>query len=225
MARDATLESVRVLTHSAIRLQSSNGVVIYFDPYDLTDAQSLHDADAVLLTHTHYDHLSPEDIARVSNESTIIIAPTSAIDEVAKAGLQVAIPMDAGDACEVRGIAIMAVPAYNVEPERLGFHPKENGWLGYLATMDDKTYYIAGDTDQNPDNEKVRCDVALIPIGGTYTMDAKQAAAFANTIKPGFVVPTHYGTAVGVKEAADEFEPLVDPSIAVIRKMEWRENA
>ena len=114
------------------------------------------------------------------------------------------------------------MPAYNVEPERLGFHPKENGWLGYLLVMDDITYYIAGDTDQNPDNEGLRCDVALIPIGGTFTMDPAQAAAFVNKLRPRIAIPTHYGTAVGVKEAVDEFEPLVDQKIEVMRKMEWR---
>ena len=88
--------------------------------------------------------------------------------------------------------------------------------------MDDITYYIAGDTDQNPDNEGLRCDVALIPIGGTYTMDPAQAAAFVNRLRPRIVIPTHYGTAVGAKEAVDEFEPLVDEKIEVMRKMEWR---
>ena len=79
-----------------------------------------------------------------------------------------------------------------------------------------------GDTDQNKDTEQVRCDVALVPIGGTYTMDAKQAAAFINTIKPRFVIPTHYGTTVGNKEDVEVFEPLVDDAITVVRKMEWR---
>ena len=130
--------------------------------------------------------------------------------------------LNAGDTTEVCGIKVEAVPAYNIQPERLQFHPKENKWLGYILTIDGATYYIAGDTDQNEDNETISCDVALIPIGGTFTMDPVQAAAFINTIKPRFVVPTHYGTTVGNKEDVDAFEPLVDSSITVIRKMEWR---
>ena len=129
--------------------------------------------------------------------------------------------MEPGDSVQIAGIAISAVPAYNVEPERLQFHPKENVWVGYLLTIDGATYYIAGDTDQNPDNEQVVCDVALVPIGGTYTMDPVQAAAFVNALKPQIVVPTHYGTITGNKDDVETFEPLVNPSISVVRKMEW----
>lgn len=220
MTDQTPFDNVRVLTHSAIRLESDGGAVLYFDPFDL--AEEFHDADAVVITHSHHDHLSPEDVAKVAKEGTVVIAPETCVAEAAKLGGGMLIPLDANEAAEVKGVVIHAVPAYNVEPERLKFHPKENRWLGYVVTMDGVTYYIAGDTDQNPDNERVKCDVALIPIGGTYTMDAKQAAAFVNAIKPRLAIPTHYGTAVGPKEAVDEFEPLVDPSIKVMRKMEWR---
>lgn len=211
--------NVRVLTHSAIRMESEYGAVLYFDPFDLDE--EFHDADAVIITHSHYDHLSPEDIEKVAKPDTLIIAPESCTAEIAQLG-RPAITLAAGEATAVKGNVVHAVPAYNVEPERLGFHPKENGWLGYLLVMDDLTYYIAGDTDQNPDNEALRCDVALIPIGGTYTMDPAQAAAFVNKLHPRIAIPTHYGTAVGTKEDIEAFEPLVDERIEVMRKMEWR---
>lgn len=210
--------NVRVLTHSAIRMESEYGAVLYFDPYDL--AEEFHDADVIAITHTHYDHFSPEDIKKVAKEDTLIVAPETCAKEVAQIGLPL-ITLAAGEATAVKGNVIHAVPAYNVEPERLGFHPQENGWLGYQVVMDDLTYYIAGDTDQNPDNETLRCDVALVPIGGTYTMDPKQAAEFVNKIRPRIVIPTHYGTAVGTKEDVEAFEPLVDKKIEVMRKMEW----
>lgn len=210
--------NVRVLTHSAIRMESEYGAVLYFDPYDL--AEEFHDADVIAITHTHYDHFSPEDIKKVAKEDTLIVAPETCAKEVAQIGLPL-ITLAAGEATAVKGNVIHAVPAYNVEPERLGFHPQENGWLGYQVVMDDLTYYIAGDTDQNPDNETLRCDVALVPIGGTYTMDPKQAAEFVNKIRPRIVIPTHYGTAVGTKEDVETFEPLVDKKIEVMRKMEW----
>ncbi|HIT44891.1 MAG TPA: MBL fold metallo-hydrolase [Candidatus Aphodovivens excrementavium] len=210
--------NVRVLTHSAIRMESEYGAVLYFDPYDL--AEEFHDADVIAITHTHYDHFSPEDIKKVAKEDTLIVAPETCAKEVAQIGLPL-ITLAAGEATAVKGNVIHAVPAYNVEPERLGFHPQENGWLGYQVVMDDLTYYIAGDTDQNPDNETLRCDVALVPIGGTYTMDPKQAAEFVNKIRPRIVIPTHYGTAVGTKEDVEAFEPLVDEKIEVMRKMEW----
>lgn len=210
--------NVRVLTHSAIRMESEYGAVLYFDPYDL--AEEFHDADVIAITHTHYDHFSPEDIKKVAKEDTLIVAPETCAKEVAQIGLPL-ITLAAGEATAVKGNVIHAVPAYNVEPERLGFHPQENGWLGYQVVMDDLTYYIAGDTDQNPDNETLRCDVALVPIGGTYTMDPMQAAEFVNKIRPRIVIPTHYGTAVGTKEDVEAFEPLVDEKIEVMRKMEW----
>lgn len=220
MALQENLINVRVLIHSAIRIQSEDGTVVYADPYDLVEEP--HDADVVLITHGHYDHFSPEDYAKVAKPSTVVVAPVSCGDRAASLSASKVVLLSAGESAEVCGITVEAVPAYNVEGERLQFHPKENAWLGYILTIDGATYYIAGDTDQNEDTEQVRCDVALIPIGGTYTMDAKQAAAFINTIKPRFVIPTHYGTTVGNKEDVEAFEPLVDDAITVVRKMEWR---
>lgn len=219
MFQHEPFSNVRVLTHSAIRMESEYGVVLYFDPYDLSE--EFHDADAVIITHTHYDHFSPEDIAKVSKDGTMVICPESCASDIAQLGMPF-LTLAAGEATAVKGNVVHAVPAYNVEPARLGFHPKENGWLGYQLVMDDLTYYIAGDTDQNPDNETLRCDVALVPIGGTYTMDPAQAAAFVNKLRPRIVIPTHYGTAVGTKEDVEAFEPLVDERIEVMRKMEWR---
>lgn len=220
MGIDSNLFNVRVLIHSSIRIESENGTVLYSDPYDLVD--ETHDADIVFITHGHYDHLSPNDYARVAKPETVIVAPAVLESEVAALHAGDMVLLNAGDTVEVCGIKVKAVPAYNVQPERLQFHPKENKWLGYILTIDGDTYYIAGDTDQNKDNETISCDVALIPIGGTFTMDPIQAAAFINTIKPCFVVPTHYGTTVGNKEDVDVFEPLVDDSITVVRRMEWR---
>lgn len=220
MSLDANLQNVRVLIHSSIRIESENGTVLYSDPYDLVD--ETHDADVVFITHGHYDHLSPEDYARVAKPEIVVVAPAVLESEVAALSAGSVVLLNAGDTTEVCGIKVEAVPAYNIQPERLQFHPKENKWLGYILTIDGATYYIAGDTDQNEDNETISCDVALIPIGGTFTMDPVQAAAFINTIKPRFVIPTHYGTTVGNKEDVDTFEPLVDSSITVIRKMEWR---
>lgn len=222
MSLDANLQNVRVLIHSSIRIESKNGTVLYSDPYDLVD--ETHDANVVFITHGHYDHLSPEDYARVAKPETVVVAPAVLESEVAALSAGSVVLLNAGDTTEVCGIKVEAVPAYNIQPERLQFHPKENKWLGYILTIDGATYYIAGDTDQNEDNETISCDVALIPIGGTFTMDPVQAAAFINTIKPHFVVPTHYGTTVGNKEDVDAFEPLVDSSITVIRKMEWRQG-
>ena len=217
-----SLENVRVFTQSAIRIQGAGGTVAYFDPFALTDAEAAHDADYALITHAHYDHLSPEDYARVAGEKTVVVAPASMAGDVAGLGAAATHLVRAGEKLELLGIRVEAVPAYNVEPERLGMHPQANGWLGYVVTLDgDPTrYYVTGDTDQNPDNERVACDVMFLPIGGTYTCDARQAAAFVNAVHPAAAVPTHYGSIVGTYADFDAFAAEVDPSIAVIRKLE-----
>lgn len=217
-------ENVRVFTQSAIRIQSESGIVIYLDPFHLTDDEAAHDADIVLITHAHYDHCSPDDIARVAGKHTTLVAPKSMEPEVS--GIADAIGatglhfMQAGEHLELQGIAIDAVGAYNVEPERLGMHTRANGWLGYVLTVDGVRYYAAGDTDQNPDNEHVVCDVAFVPIGGTYTCDANQAAAFVNTLRPRAVVPIHYGSIVGSMSDFDVFAAEVAPATEVVRKLE-----
>lgn len=218
----SSLENVRVFTQSAIRIEGAGGTVAYFDPFSLTAAEAAHDADYVLITHAHYDHLSPEDYARVAGEKTVVVAPASMEREVAGLDAAATHLMSAGEKIELPGLCVEAVPAYNVEPERLGMHPRENGWLGYAVTLDGEPtrYYVSGDTDQNPDNEVVSCDVALVPIGGTYTCDPRQAAAFVNALRPRAVVPTHYGSIVGTYADFDAFAAAVDPAIEVIRKLE-----
>ena len=217
-----SLENVRVFTQSAIRLEGADGTVVYLDPFALADAEAAHDADYVLITHAHYDHLSPEDYARVAGEKTVVVAPASMAGEVAVLEAAAVHLMAAGEKLELPGLCVEAVPAYNVEPERLGMHPRENGWLGYVVTLDSEPtrYYVSGDTDQNTDNETVSCDVALVPIGGTYTCDPHQAAAFVNALRPVAVVPTHYGSIVGTYDNFDAFAAEVDPAISVIKKLE-----
>ena len=217
-----SLENVRVYTQSAIRIEGARGTVAYLDPFSLTDAEAAHDADYVLITHAHYDHLSSEDYARVAGEKTAVVAPASMAGDVAGLGAAEVKLMTAGEKLELPGLTVEAVPAYNVEPERLAMHPQANGWLGYVVTLDGEPtrYYVSGDTDQNADNEAVSCDVALVPIGGTYTCDPRQAAAFVNTLRPAVVVPTHYGSIVGTYDDFDAFAAAVDPAIAVVRKLE-----
>ena len=110
----------------------------------------------------------------------------------------------------VEGIEFETVPAYNTSKQ---FHPKENEWVGYVIQIKGTRYYIAGDTDITEENKKVKCDVALVPVGGTYTMDFKEAAYLINEIKPKIAVPIHYGSVVGTKKDAIDFSKLVHPEI------------
>ena len=199
---------------SSIRINASR--VLYFDPFDLKDEQ--HDADIVFITHEHYDHFSPKDIEKAANDKTIYIVPRSMKSTMLKNKINndQIYPMVPGQTALVSGIPIQAVAAYNHSKP---FHPKSNGWLGYVVTIDESRVYICGDTDDTPEARSVKCDIVCVPIGGTYTMDAKQAADYVNYIKPRIAVPVHYGTVVGKPSDADAFEKCVYKHIPVCRKL------
>ncbi len=194
----------RVLNHASILVEGSK--VVYVDPYGLSG--SLPGADVVLVTHDHYDHASPPDIRKVLKPDTIIVCPVSTASKVSGLGRKV-ITVKPGDKIEVNGISVEAVPAYNIGKQ---FHPKSNNWVGYVFTVDGKRFYHAGDTDRIPEMKDVECDVAFVPIGGTYTMNAEEAAeAVKNDIKPGVAVPMHYGSVVGSRADAERFAKLSSP--------------
>ena len=202
-------KKVKVLAHSAIRIEGEK--TVYIDPFHVKEEP--HDADLILITHEHYDHLSPEDIARVAKETTWYAVPKTCREEALKAGLPEArlLYLAPGEKAKIAEVPVEAVPAYNVGKQ---FHTKERNWLGYVVSLNGLRYYIAGDTDNNEDTRKVRCDVALLPVGGKYTMTAEEAAELANAIKPLAAVPTHYGDIVGTAEAPKIFAEHLDPAIA-----------
>lgn len=204
-------EGIRVLTHSSIRIGGIAGVV-YVDPYMVKDRPQ--DADYVFVTHDHYDHFSPEDIEKVAKENTVLIVPEKmkAKAEKESAGRFRVVPVKPSAAYEIGTLAFETVPAYNkLKP----FHPKAAGWVGYVIVMDGRRIYVAGDTDATAEAKQVSCDVALVPIGGTYTMNAGQAAELINGIRPAAAIPTHYGSVVGSKEDAETFRAKVDEGIRV----------
>ncbi len=206
----------QVLAHSAVRIKYTNGLVIYFDPFHLSENYG--DADFVFVTHDHFDHLSPEDIAKVKNDNTKIILPKAFVSNAYGMGFtpDKVIGLLPKEETLVDGLKITAVPAYNVGKD---FHPKSDCYLGFNVTIDDVSVYVAGDTDMNEDNKDVKCDYAFVPCGGTYTMTAKEAAKFVNILKPSIAVPTHYGDIVGTPEDGRTFVSLVDSSIEAVEKM------
>ena len=210
------LESVKVLCHSSIRFEDKENGIIYFDPYEID--KNYNDADYIFITHSHYDHFSPEDILKVKKDTTKIIVPNEmnndeeiriTIEDLgfAKDDIFYVVP----DNYYVEdNLNFETVPAYNVSKN---FHPKEKGWVGYIIHLNDVSYYIAGDTDITKENKKVKCDVAFVPIGGTYTMTAKEAAKLVNEINPKIAVPIHYGLIVGKKEDANIFKENLNSDI------------
>ena len=215
MSNSQILDRIKVLTQNSIRIETEQAV-IYIDPFQIQ--QDLHDADLILITHDHYDHFSPEDIAKILKKETILVVPEAMIGQSRKIGLPEAqvISVSPMGQINVSGIQIETVPAYNLHKP---FHLKQKGWVGYILLLGQERCYIAGDTDITPENQKVVCDIALVPIGGTYTMNANKAAQLINTIKPRIAIPTHYGTIVGKKEDAVSFEKAVNPDIQVVIKL------
>lgn len=202
------LEKIEVLCHSSIKI--TKGVIIYFDPFKIK--KEYHDADLIFITHSHYDHFSPEDINKVRKEGTIIIATEDLLDKLLTLGFtkESIIIVKQNENFNVKDINFKTIPAYNTNKN---FHPKENNWVGYLLTLDNTTYYIAGDTDITKENRKVRCDVAFVPIGGTYTMTVEEAAKLINEIKPKIAIPTHYGEIVGDTNDGERFVKLINTDI------------
>lgn len=198
------LENIEVLYHSCIRMNKEK--MIYIDPYHIE--KNYNDADMIFITHDHYDHYSEEDIDKVRKNNTIFIVPENLLNKLIKKGIndENIITLDPGDAENIDGIKVEAIHSYNIDKP---FHPKENNWLGYVIEIDGVRYYIAGDTDITEKNKIIKCDVAFVPVGGTYTMNFSEAAQLVNIIKPKIAVPIHYGSVVGTKQDATDFIKLL----------------
>jgi len=206
------IESLKIsrICHSCFRLEGS-GKVIYIDPFRIENNGK---ADIIIITHQHFDHCSPPDIQKLIKPGTLIIIPPECQSKLA--GMETEFRLvEPGDNMEIDGIRLSIVPAYNTNKfirPMIPFHPKEDGKIGVVIEIDGKRIYHAGDTDAIPEmNELKDIDVAMVPVGGTYTMDADEAAdAVNNMIRPKAVIPMHYGSGVvGTKADAERFRSLV----------------
>lgn len=203
--------NIEILCHSSIKIESQ-GTIIYIDPFKIEEAN--HDADIIAITHSHYDHFSEEDILKVKNEETKIIITNDLLEKTLKLGFveEDIIVVMPNNIYEVFDIEISTILAYN---ENKKFHPIEKNWVGYMLNIENQKIYVAGDTDITEENKNIKCDIALVPIGGTYTMNYKEAAKLINIIKPKKVIPMHYGEIVGNKEDAIKFKKLINENIEV----------
>jgi L-ascorbate metabolism protein UlaG (beta-lactamase superfamily) len=201
LRRCEMLEKIFWLGHSSIRIAGEK--VIYIDPWKIGGGK----ADLILISHSHFDHLSVEDVEKIRKPETVILTTP---DSAAKLAGDVR-EIRPGDAVTVKGIRVEAVPAYNTIRMRspgVPFHPREEGWLGFVVTAGGKRIYYAGDTDLTPEMKDVRADIAILPVGGTYTMNADEAAELANLIRPGEAIPIHWGDIVGSAADAERFKAL-----------------
>lgn len=200
---------IKWLGHSGFLIKNSK--TIYIDPYNIKDG--LEKADLVLITHGHYDHCSFEDIKKIVKEGTKIFVTADAQSKVARFSVPIGIGVVApGQKIDLGDVKIETVMAYNINKN---FHPKEEEWVGYLIKIEDVVIYHAGDTDLIPEmnnltghNQPDKKLVALLPVGGRYTMTAEEAAEAAKIIKPYLAIPMHFGSIVGSKDDAEEFVEL-----------------
>jgi L-ascorbate metabolism protein UlaG (beta-lactamase superfamily) len=206
------LERLHWLGHASFRLDGPP--TIYFDPWRLKGG--LPQADIILVSHEHDDHCSPKDVKRIRGPQTVIVASAEAAKKL-RGDVRVLRP---GERLTVGEVEITAVPAYNVNKFRspgVPFHPKEAKHVGYVVAVGGERVYFAGDTDHIPEMADLRCDVALLPVGGTYTMDAQEAAQAAAVIRPKAAVPMHWGAGVaGSRDDAERFRSLYDGEVFVL---------
>ncbi len=200
------LEFTRI-AHDTFRIKGTK--VIYTDPYKVTKRD---EADIVVLSHEHFDHLSLEDLDKVIFPGTTIVASPLCKDGLQNVKVKEIKFLDPGGKHTVGGVQIEAVPAYNLnkfrEPGHV-FHPQNEKRLGFVIRLDGTTVYFAADTDFIPEMKSIRCDIALLPVSGTYVMTAEEAAQAAEALRPKIAVPMHYAAIVGTDADAKKFKSLV----------------
>ncbi|MBU0907469.1 MAG: MBL fold metallo-hydrolase [Nanoarchaeota archaeon] len=200
---------IEYLGHSGFHF--SNGKSIVVDPYNLSNQGPK--ADLVLITHSHFDHCSIKDIELVKKEGTVVVIPADAQSKITRiSGVDMQI-IEPGDELTFGNVKVTAVPAYNVNKD---FHPKREGWMGFIIKLGGVIIYHAGDSDKIPEMRNLTGYgkhgnefVALLPVSGKYVMDAEEAAEVASIISPDLVIPMHYGAGVaGTREDAEKFVKL-----------------
>lgn len=193
---DDILKKMTWFGHDAFRIAAA-GTTIYFDPFKLAGTPA--SADLICISHEHYDHCSPEDVAKIQGPQTVILTESQAAKKLGR-GVRILTP---GERLTVGAVTVETVPAYNTNKK---FHPQANRWLGFVITVDGVRVYHAGDTDLIPEMGQIKADIALLPVSGTYVMTAEEAAQAALTIRPQVAIPMHYGGGVvGTAEDAARF--------------------
>jgi len=196
------------LGHDSFRI--SNGKTVYIDPYQLKTTGK---ADVLLISHEHFDHLNLDDIKKVASNNTSVVTASQCSEELKKVKVKEVVILKPGENVKVQEIEIEAVAAYNTNKINPAtgkpFHPKEDNKLGFVVTVNNVRIYHAGDTDAIPEMSKVKTDIALLPVSGTYVMTADEAAQATKMIKPQIAIPMHYGAIVGSIKDAEKFKQLV----------------
>jgi L-ascorbate metabolism protein UlaG (beta-lactamase superfamily) len=181
---------------------------VYIDPYKLSKSyEKISDADIVLITHNHFDHLSIEDLKNIINERTVIVSAQECLSQLKSLKVKDLIGIDPHNNEKLDDLVVEAVPAYNVNKD---FHPKDDKKIGFIIKFGNDRIYHTGDSDIIPEMKDTNPTIVLIPVSGTYVMTAEEASKAVNElINPKIAIPMHYGTIVGNKEDAIRFSELV----------------
>lgn len=197
---------INVLNHASIKLEDN--IKVYFDPYQIE--KTYNDADYIFITHDHYDHYDEESINKIINENTIVILPKCL--ETKKNIYRNVLIVESNKTYQLANLSFETINSYNkIAP----FHPKEKDYLGYNVLINETKYYVMGDTNRTEETDLVKTDICFVPIGGTYTMDIKEASDYINYLRPKKAIPIHYGSIVGDKSLAEEFKKLINEEIEV----------
>tara|TARA_B100000315_G_C14471181_1_gene538416 strand:- start:289 stop:918 length:630 start_codon:yes stop_codon:yes gene_type:complete len=206
------VDKLHWLGHASFLIK--NGKNIYIDPFKLSTEEK---ADILIITHEHFDHCSPDDLKKIIQPSTIVITVPgnqSKLAPFAESVKEIKL-VKPSDTITVEGIDMEFVPAYNVDKE---FHPKSNEWVGVILTIDGERLYFAADTDLIPEMNTIKCDIALLPVSGTYVMTAEEAANAAKILEPKIAIPFHYGDIVGTEDDAKKFQSLCECDVKILEK-------
>ena len=210
------MENIKWFGHASFSFVDENGNRIYYvDPFDLR-VKNLEEADIIFITHAHSDHFSPSDIAKILKNNTTVVATVDVLEKMDLTRAQ-KFTVKPNQSYVIKDFSFATIPAYNNHPQKLNFHPKNNNWVGYIFALNGKMIYHAGDTDFIEEMKRLKSlnlDIALLPIGGTYTMDVTEAAAAANTISAKITIPMHYKNLLREKseETEEKFKKLVTNS-------------
>lgn len=205
---------IELIAQNAIKITTESGKNIYFDPFKLNE-NNINDADIIYITHAHYDHFSPEDIRKIKNDNTKIVVTKDLLEKAVQCGFTESniLKVSPNNEYNFGELQFKTIPAYNTNKE---FHKREYDWVSYILKVEDKVIYVAGDTDITEEALNVKCDIALVPVGGTYTMTAEEAARLVEHITPTkYAIPTHYQTIVGSTEDAIKFKKMLEGKVEV----------
>jgi len=206
------------LGHASFRIDGSKRV--YIDPWKLPKETEARKADIILITHEHFDHFSKRDVQKIRTPETVVVCTPDVGKKLKGKHIRRVKP---GGRVQIGKVLVEAVPAYNIEKR---FHPRGKNWVGYVLTLDGVRIYHAGDTDFIPEMKNLKnIDIALMPVGGTYTMDAKEAAEAVKTFRPKLAIPMHYGDIIGSEKDAQYFQKHSVVPVKILRPLRGKKSS